>query len=257
MNYRQLLTIAREAGVLFLEGFHGNKAVEFKGTCDLVTRYDKEIEILLKARLHEAFPEHTVVGEESTEQLRFPEQAIYVDPIDGTTNFVHGIPFCAISIGIWEAGRPVAGIVYNPVMNELYYAEAGQGATLNDRAIHVSTTQELANALIATGFPYTKTEQGEDFEWVLRTMRKILPHTRDIRRLGSASLDLCLVARGVFDGYYELGLKPWDVAAGLLILQEAGGCFSDAWAQDYQLGAKTLVAGNGAVHTAMIGYTRD
>jgi len=253
MKYDRLIAIAQQAGSLFLEGYHANKEVTYKSDIDLVTQYDVAVEKLLKALLGEAFPEYTLVGEESSDDRTFPEKAIYIDPIDGTTNFVHGIPFCAISIGIWEAQRPVAGCVYNPVLEELFYAEKGKGATLNGEPIRIDDTAEtLPRSLIATGFPYTKIDQGEDYEWVLRTMRAMLPYTRDIRRLGSAAIDLCYVAKGTFAGFYEINLKPWDVAAGILMVEEAGGKVSREDGTPYTLDHRIIVASNGIIHDMLV-----
>jgi len=253
MKYDRLIAIAQQAGTLFLEGYHAHKEVTFKSDVDLVTQYDVAVEKLLKKLLGEAFPEHTLIGEESSDDRTFPEKAIYIDPIDGTTNFVHGIPFCAISIGIWEAQRPVAGCVYNPVLEELFYAEKGKGATLNGEPMRIDDTAEtLPHSLIATGFPYTKVDQGEDYEWVLRTMRSLLPHTRDIRRLGSAAIDLCYVAKGTFAGFYEINLKPWDVAAGILMIEEAGGKVSREDGSPYTLDHRVIVASNGIIHDMLV-----
>jgi myo-inositol-1(or 4)-monophosphatase len=252
MKYDRLIAIAQQAGTLFLEGYHANKEVSFKSDVDLVTPYDVAVENLLKQLLGEAFPEHTLVGEESSDDRTFPEKAIYIDPIDGTTNFVHGIPFCAISIGIWEEQRPVAGCVYNPVLEELFYAEKGKGATLNGEPIRVDASETLPRSLIATGFPYTKIEKGKDYEWVMRTMGNLLPHTRDIRRLGSAAIDLCYVARGTFAGFYEINLKPWDVAAGILMVEEAGGKVSREDGTPYTLDQRIIVASNGIIHGMLV-----
>ena len=251
-DYHRLIAIAQEAGSLFLEGYHANKQIRYKSEIDLVTQYDVAVEAELKSLLSKQFPDHTLVGEESSDERTFPDKAIYIDPIDGTTNFVHGIPFCAISVGIWEAQRPVAGVVYNPVLEELFFAETGKGATLNGEPIRVDDAPNLTQSLIATGFPYTKIEKGADFEWVLKTMRNLLPRTRDIRRLGSASLDLCYVARGAFSGFYEINLKPWDVAAGILMVQEAGGTVSRADGKPYTLEERIIVASNGRIHHALV-----
>ena len=252
-NYDRLIAIVQQAGTLFLEGYHAHKEVSYKSEIDLVTQYDVAVEALLKKLLGEAFPGHTLIGEESSDGRTFPDKAIYIDPIDGTTNFVHGIPFCAISVGVWEAQEPVAGCVYNPVLEELFYAEKGKGATLNGEPIRVDTAAEtLPRSLIATGFPYTKIEQGDDYEWVLRTMRSMLPRTRDIRRLGSAAIDLCYVAKGTFAGFYEINLKPWDVAAGILMVQEAGGKVSREDGGPYTLDHRIIVASNGIVHGALV-----
>ena len=254
--YEILKEIAQEAAPLFREGYGKSKSITFKSAVDLVTQYDLQIELFLKEKLGAAFPEHTLVGEETSEAIAYPDKAIYIDPIDGTTNFVHGIPFCAISIGIWEEGRAVAGVVYNPILEELFYAEAGKGATMNDRALHVTDTDMLQNSLIATGFPYTKIEKGEDFRWVMQTMEAVLPCTRDVRRLGSAAIDLCYVARGTFDGYYEVNLKPWDVSAGLLILLEAGGKITQEDGRGYTLDERIVVATNGKIHDALTEKTK-
>lgn len=253
MEYAVLKELVKEAGVIFREGFKKSKSITFKSDIDLVTQYDLQIELFLKERLSVAFPEHTLVGEETSENITYPDRAIYIDPIDGTTNFIHGIPFCAISIGIWEDAQPVAGVVYNPILDELFYAEAGKSATLNDERIHVTDTNTLKNSLIATGFPYTKVDRGQDLEWVLQTMALILPETRDVRRLGSAAMDLCYVAKGTFDGYYEIDLKPWDVSAGILILSEAGGQVSRVDGEAYTLDERILVASNGNIHDSLVG----
>lgn len=252
VRYDRLIAVAQEAGSLFFEGYHAHKEVSFKSDIDLVTQYDVAVEALLKSLLSEAFPDHTLVGEESSDDHTFPEKAIYIDPIDGTTNFVHGIPFCAISIGIWEGQEPVAGCVYNPVLEELFYAEKGKGATLNGEPIRVDEADTLTRSLIATGFPYTKIDKGQDYTWVMKTMEQLLPCTRDIRRLGSAALDLCYTARGTFSGFYEINLKPWDVAAGILIVLEAGGAVSGADGGPYTLDQRIIVASNGAIHDALI-----
>jgi myo-inositol-1(or 4)-monophosphatase len=250
--FDRLIAIAQEAGSLFLEGYHAQKEITYKSDIDLVTQYDVAVEKQLKSLLGGTFPQYSLFGEESSDDHTFPEKAIYIDPIDGTTNFVHGIPFCAISIGIWEAQRPVAGVVYNPVLEELFYAEAGKGATLNGEPIHVDEADTLTRSLLATGFPYTKFEKGKDYEWVMRTMGNLLPLTRDIRRLGSAAIDLCYVARGTFSGFYEINLKPWDVAAGILIVEEAGGTISRADGKPYTLDERIIVASNGKIHDALV-----
>ena len=247
-----LINIVLESKELFLEGYNAKKEVSYKGTVDLVTQYDVAVEKMLTQKLQEAFSDFTVVGEESTAEIFHPAKAIYIDPIDGTTNFVHGIPFCAISVGIWEDGKPLAGVVYNPVLGELFTAQAGGGAFLNGKKIFVSQQKEFQQSLIATGFPYTKVEKGEDYHWVLQTIANILPLTRDIRRLGSASLDLCYVAQGKFEVYYECNLKPWDVAAGLLIVQEAGGKITNGKGESYKIGEPILVSSNGFVHANIL-----
>ncbi len=250
--YDRIKTIAKSAGPLFMEGYTHAKNISYKSAVDLVTDYDVKVELYVKEKLSEAFPEHTLVGEETSEGIIHPDKAIYIDPIDGTTNFVHGIPFCAISIGVWEGGEPVAGVVYNPVLDELFYAEKGKGAYCNDEVLHVSEERTLERSLMATGFPYTKIEQGEDFRWAMKSIEAVLPYTRDIRRLGSAALDLCNVARGNFEGYFEINLKPWDVAAGILMVKEAGGRVSRRDGGAYTLDEHIIVATNGPIHDTIV-----
>ncbi|MBU0720534.1 inositol monophosphatase [bacterium] len=248
----QLYEIALECRDLFLEGFYSNQDVKYKGTVDLVTEYDVAIEKHLSLKLKEKFPEYVLVGEENTKEMHYPSRAIYIDPIDGTTNFVHGIEHCAISIGMWKEGVPVAALVYNPVLEECFRADAGKGAYLNGKALHVSTQTSLQQSLVATGFPYTKVQRGKDYEWVLKNISNLLPITRDIRRLGSASLDMCYLAQGKFDVYYECNLKPWDVAAGILIVQEAGGKITNGYAKPYMFSDNVLVATNTLVHNELL-----
>ncbi|WP_457596368.1 inositol monophosphatase family protein [Hydrogenimonas sp.] len=254
---QRLLPAILEAGKLFLEGYHAPKEVRHKGLVDLVTQYDTAVEALLKERLAESLPDFTLIGEESDGEEARAERAVYIDPIDGTTNFVHAIPFCAVSVGVWEDGRPVAAAVYNPVQNELFTAERGGGAYLNGRPIGVSKEPKLQQSLVATGFPYTKVEMGRDFRWVVASMERLLPHTQDIRRLGAASLDLCYVALGTFEAFYECNLKPWDVAAGILLVEEAGGRITDHLGEPYRLGAPIVVATNGKVHDALLERLAD
>ena len=249
---KQLFEIALECRELFLKGFNTKKNVSYKGTVDLVTEYDVAIEKQLTTKLQKVFPEYTVIGEENTKKISYPDKAIYIDPIDGTTNFVHQIPHCAISIGMWENEVPIAGIVYNPVLNECFSADLRKGAYLNGKQLHVSEQNLLQQSLIATGFPYTKVQKGKDYEWVLKCIANLLPITRDIRRFGAASLDLCYLAKGTFDAYYECNLKPWDVAAGLLILQEAGGKATNLDGNPYALDDYTIVASNSRIHDELL-----
>ncbi len=243
-----LKSIVKEAGEILKSGYFKDKKVSFKGDVDLVTEYDVKIENFLKERLKGySLP---IVGEESFEG-EYPHSAIYIDPIDGTTNFVHNIAYTAISVGIWEDGEPVEGVVYNPILEELFYAKKGEGAYLNGQKIEVSLHSRLIDSLIATGFPYTKTKMGKDFHFVIESLKNILPKTRDIRRLGSAAIDLCYVACGRFAGFYEVNLKPWDVAAGVLIVREAGGKVTNNGGQKYRFG-DIIVATNGKIHDELL-----
>ncbi len=254
--YAECIALIEEAGEILKEGYHAKKRVHFKGSVDLVTEYDLKIERFLRAGFEDILPEYTVIGEESDADRKIPQNAIIIDPIDGTTNFVHQIPFVAISVGIWQDGAAWMGFVYNPILGEFFAAKRGAGATLNAAPLHVSATENLQNALIATGFPYTKVERGADYRWVLRCMERLLPKTRDMRRLGSAAMDLCYTAKGVFDGFYEINLKPWDTAAGLLIVEEAGGKITAGNGAPYTFEDRIIVASNGKIHRALVAQLR-
>ena len=249
-----LKSIALEAGAIVRKGFFASKEITHKGTVDLVTQYDLATEQFILEKLRSAFPEHTLVGEETHrgDYGAAFEKAIYIDPIDGTTNFVHGVPHVAISMGVYEHGEGVMGVVYNPILDELYCAVRGQGACCNGKPIHVSTQDTLQQALIATGFPYSKVEQGADFDWVMNALHRMLPHISDIRRLGSAALDLCSVARGTMDGYYEICLKPWDAAAGIIIAREAGAVVTAIDGSPVHFDNTTVIAANPVLHTQIL-----
>ncbi len=253
----KLISLVLEAGMILKEGYHGNKKIKYKEEVDLLTQYDIKIENFLKENLQKEFKEYQIVAEESQNRDMKPKKAIYIDPIDGTTNFVHNIPFCCISLGLWEDGEPQIGVVYNPILDELFYAQKGIGTYMNNSQIKVSDRDTLKHSLIATGFPYTKIEKGKDYQWVIETMENLLPKTRDIRRLGSAAIDLCYVARGTFDAFYECNLKPWDVAAGILIVKEAGGEISNQKGEKYDLNDHIIVASNGQNHKELIENLAD
>lgn len=252
---QELKNIVKKNGELFKKGFRENKQITYKGTVDLLTEYDVAIEKELTAALEGNGYE--IVGEESWGGGELPKNAIFIDPIDGTTNFVHQIPFCAISVGVYEGGKPKYAAVYNPILEEFFWAEAGKGAYLNDEKIEVSKESELQKSLVATGFPYTKAHGGEDFLWAIEKMKNILPHTRDVRRLGAASVDLCYTAKGVFDAFYEINLKPWDTAAGALIVTEAGGKVSNELGGVFELTSRGIVASSANVHDKFLSLLND
>jgi myo-inositol-1(or 4)-monophosphatase len=241
-----------EAGEIFKEGFYSKKEIILKGTKDLVTQYDIEIEKFLKKKFAEL--DYEIIAEESVFNGKFGNNII-IDPIDGTTNFAHKIPHCAISVGIYENERAIMGFVYNPILNEFYWAKRGEGAYLNGEKIEVSETEDFQRALISTGFPYSSAENEEDLKWVVERIKKILPRCQDIRRFGSASLDLCYVAEGKVDGYYEINLKPWDVSAGILIVEEAGGVITNDSGYKYDMfNDECIVASNGNIHCDIVKY---
>ena len=252
-KFEELKEIVIESGEIIKEGFYANKEVKHKDIVDLVTEYDLKTEEFLIKKITKLLPQYTIIGEESfkDEDLN-SKKAIYIDPIDGTTNFVHQIPHCAISIGIWEDNKPLAGVVYNPILNELFYAYKGKGAYLNNQKISVSNQTKLQSSLIATGFPYSKAHRGKSYHWVVDTIANILPHIQDIRRLGSAALDICYLSSGRFDGFYEIELKPWDVAGAIAIVLEAGGVVTDLENEKYCIGDDAIVVTNGKIHTQLL-----
>ena len=244
--------VVKEAGKILKKGYESKKEIAKKGSVDLVTEYDVAIEEYLKENLSKHYPGFGIVGEESFSG-EIADDAIFVDPIDGTTNFVHHIAYTCISIGIFKDKEPYEGVVYNPILEELFYAKKGDGAWLNENPIRVSEAKSLIDSLLATGFPYTKTQRGRDYRFVIDSLQNLLPITRDIRRLGSAAIDLAYVACGRFAGFYEVNLKPWDVAAGILLVQEAGGVVSNHLGESYKFG-DIVVATNGRIHDELLAH---
>jgi myo-inositol-1(or 4)-monophosphatase len=236
---------AREAGVILRHEFDRPKEISYKGEVDLVTESDRRSEALIVARLREHFPGHAIIAEEGTgAEAAGAKYCWHVDPLDGTTNFAHGYPCFAVSIGLAEAGEPIAGVVFNPVSGEIFTAARGEGAYLNSERIRVSPVEKLANSLVATGFPshQRKNSANMNYYWEF-TLR-----THGVRRDGSAALDLCSVACGRFDAFWEFGLSSWDTAAGVLLVQEAGGVVTDLAGQPYHLGGPQMFASNGLIH---------
>ncbi len=245
----KLLEIIKEAGELFKEGYISSKEVTFKAKKDLVTKYDVAIEDFLKEKFSLAFPEFTIIAEESDNTNIEFNDSIIIDPIDGTTNFVNGVPHTCISVGVYKNQKPFIGIVYNPILEQLYTASIGEGAFLNGEKIIVSDDNNLQTSLISTGFPYTSGTCEADLNDVVKKMKNILPASQDIRRLGSAALDLCYVASGIYEGFYEMNLKAWDVSAGMIILSEAGGKVTNIDGDNYTLfKSKYIVVSNGSIH---------
>ena len=244
--------IVLQAGAIQLarreSGFHVDK----KGTIDLVTEVDLECERMCRAVLAERFPDHDILAEEMSRDPRQPSTSTYrwvYDPLDGTTNYAHGLPIFCSSLALQIDGRTVVGAIYDPTRAELFTAERGAGAFLNGQRLHVSAAAELIDALLVTGFPYDVHKQTAD---LVAMFAAFLGRARAVRRLGSAALDLCYVAAGRFDGYWEQHLYPWDVAAGALIVTEAGGTVSGMDGSDFDPAAAHLVASNGRVHTPML-----
>jgi myo-inositol-1(or 4)-monophosphatase len=236
--------IAREAGQILRHFSDRSVAVEYKGAFDVVTVADRTSEELVIRRLQERFGSHSIIGEEGGNVDNGSEYVWHVDPLDGTTNFAHGYPWFAVSIGLERNGEGIAGVVYNPITEELFAAEKGAGAYLNNRRISVSAIDKLETGLFATGFPASN--RGENPNVYYFHEFSVLTH--GCRRAGSAALDLCSVACGRFEGFWEFGLKSWDVAAGLVIVTEAGGTFSDMRGERYRSGEADMFASNGKVH---------
>ncbi len=243
-------TIAREAGAI-LAGHFGRldgDAVDFKGKRDLVTVADREAEALLTRRIRAHCPGHSIVAEEEG-TTEGSDGTWFVDPLDGTTNFVHGIPVFAVSLGFVAGGVMEAGVVHAPLLSETYTAVRGGGAFRNGRTIRVSMAADVSSALLATGFAYRLEELPDDN---VSRFAHLVRRARGIRRFGAASLDFAWVADGRFDAFWELHLSPWDVAAGALLVEEAGGRVTDfAGGTDWLLGRRVL-ASNGALHGAML-----
>ena len=217
---KELIKIIKDAGKILKEGFYTDKNISFKAKKDLVTQFDVAVEEYLKKKFSKKFKEFNIIAEESdNENIEF-NNSIIIDPIDGTTNFVNGVPHTAISVGVYKNKKPYLAVVYNPILDELYTAKIGKGAYLNGKKLKVSSEDNFQKALIASGFPYSSSTNQDDLNDVIKKLKDILPLCQDIRRLGSASIDLCMVARGTFEGYYEMNLKAWDVSAGILILTD-------------------------------------
>lgn len=250
-----LIQIIKEAGEILKKGYYTNKEITFKGKKDLVTQYDIAVENFLKEKFSSTFKEFNIIAEESdNSDLEFCD-SIIIDPIDGTTNFVNQVPHCAISVGVYKNKKPYIGIVYNPILNELYQAKIGCGAFCNNEPLKVTSNKQFKESLIATGFPYTSATNKNDLAFVIRNLESVLPQCQDVRRLGSASIDLCMVARGTYDGYYEINLKAWDVAAGMIILEEAGGTVTNINNETYNMfGKECIVATNGLIHKELLSY---
>jgi myo-inositol-1(or 4)-monophosphatase len=243
--------IILKAGEIFKEGFYSSKEITLKGKKDLVTEYDVKIEEFLKEKFSRF--DYSIIAEESVKD-EFCD-SIIIDPIDGTTNFAHQVPHCCISVGVYENKKPKFAFVYNPILEEFFTAVAGDGAYKNGKKIKVSKMNDFQRALIATGFPYSSAENRDDLDLVINRLHTLLPHCQDIRRFGSAALDLCYVAEGMFDGFYEINLKPWDVSAGMLIVKEAGGIVSNEKGEEFDMfNDKTIVASNGIIHKEFLSY---
>jgi myo-inositol-1(or 4)-monophosphatase len=240
--------IAREAGALLATYFERRIGFELKGEHDLVTEADRASEQLVIDRLRSHFPSHSIIAEEGGGHTGSSEYCWYVDPLDGTTNFAHGFPMFNVTMALEQAGELIAGVVFDPTRNEMFSAERGSGAYLNNRRIRVSKVARIEDTLVATGFPSRKRHENVNVHFYYQ----LAMVTHGVRRAGSAALDLAYVASGRLDGFWEFGLKPWDMAAGSLLVTEAGGKCSDMTGGPVKLRGPHLLADNGLVHQQIL-----
>ena len=240
---------ARKAGTLLRDNFTGQRRIAYKGEVNLVTEMDTRSEHEVVSVLRTAFPDHGIVAEEETDTRNDSGYTWIIDPLDGTTNYAHGYPCFAVSIALEHDGDIIVGVVYDPMRDELFSAHKGSGAWLNGRRIAVSETDTLIRSLLATGFPYDRKISDKNN---LDYFHDLLMASQEVRRDGSAALDLCSVAAGRFDGFWELKLKPWDVAAGSLIVNEAGGMVTDLSGNRFDMHGDETLASNRKIHDQMI-----
>ncbi len=247
-------TIARQAGDILRQGYGNIRHIQQKGVIDLVTEFDKRSEEVILAALQKEFPDHAILAEESGRNEITSEYQWVIDPLDGTTNFAHGIPIFCVTIALFQNNSPILGVTYDPLRDEMFSAEAGQGATLNNLSIHVSTQTNLGQAVISTGFPYDlrtnpRNNLAQFVQFQLRTTA--------VRHLASAALDCAWTAMGRLDGYWEFGVEPWDIGAGVLIVREAGGSVTSIRGDENFLSQSSILASNGLLHEQMARVLRE
>jgi myo-inositol-1(or 4)-monophosphatase len=239
--------LAREAGALLLS-FFGKVAIEYKGDADLVTQADRSCEELIVGRIRKQWPSHDLIGEEGSRNETGSDFRWHIDPLDGTTNFAHGFPVFCVSLGLEYKGERIAGVIYDPTRDEMFVAEKGSGASLNGRRISVSHGARLAESLVATGFPSHKRHKNPNIHFY----HQITLRSHGVRRAGSAALDLCCVASGRYDAFWEFNLNSWDTAAGVLLVTEAGGKVTDFFGNPAAVEDRDMIATNGLLHNEML-----
>lgn len=241
--------IARQAGAVLRSGYGNVQHVQHKGAIDLVTEFDKRSEELILSALQREFPEHAILSEESGRRQTGSEYQWIIDPLDGTTNFANGIPIFCVTMSLFKNTSPIVGVTYDPLRDEMFSAEANCGATLNNESIHVSSKSALADAVISTGFPYDlRTNPRNNLEQFVQFQLR----TRAVRHLASAALDCAWTAMGRLDGYWEFGVQPWDIGAGVLIISEAGGRVTSTNGQGYALPNDSILVSNSLLHDQML-----
>ena len=248
------IDLSRAAGDVLNYYAGREKLVEFKGQANLVTIADKKSEELIIGGILGRYPTHSILAEESGVTQPGASVKWIIDPVDGTTNFAHGYPFYCVSIAVEENGEVLCGVVYDPVRDELFSAGRGQGAHCNGELLKVSDVGHLSQALLITGFPYNFRDR---LDTIIDQFRKFLVASQAVRRGGSAALDLCYVAAGRLDGFWELNLQPWDTAAGRIILEEAGGRVTNFGGKPFSIYEKEILASNGRVHEEMLAVLKS
>jgi len=239
--------LAREAGALLMSNF-GKVAIEYKGDADLVTTADRNSEKLIVEHIRRRWPDHDLIGEEGSRNETGSDYRWYIDPLDGTTNFAHGYPVFCVSMALEYRGERIAGVIYDPNRNEMFAAEKGSGSRLNGAPIGVSPTLRLQESLVATGFPSHKRHKNPNIHFY----HQLTLRSHGVRRAGSAALDLCYVACGRYDAFWEFNLNPWDTAAGVLIVQEAGGTVTNFSGQPFSIDSRQVLASNTLLHKELL-----
>ncbi len=246
----KIIEIAKEAGGEIARFYKGNFAIEFKtNKSDLVTAADKASEKKIIELIEKDFPEHNILTEEREFVNKHSDYTWVIDPLDGTTNFAHGLPIFSVSIGVTRGNETLFGTVYDVTRDKVYYAEKGAGAFENGKQLRVSSNGDLEQSLLVTGFPYNIRQNPMH---AIERFNAFLFESRAVRRLGSAALDFCYVASGIFDGFWEVSLNPWDICAGKLIVEEAGGKVTNFNGEEIDIYSKPILATNGIVHEKMV-----
>ena len=242
--------IALEAGEIIRDAYYKPKTpIKYKGDIDLLTETDLQCEKHITQKILERFPDDTILTEESEHPEGTTNRKWIIDPLDGTTNFSHRFPFCAVSIGLEIDGEMKYGVVYNPIFNELFYAKKNKGSFLNENKIHVSDNSQISQCLVGTGFPYDRWKHGD---YYIKEYLAFMKRCQGVRRAGAASIDLCYLACGRLDGFFENKLKPWDMTAGSLIITEAGGKITQFDGNPWHYSSDTILASNGKIHEKMV-----
>lgn len=246
-----VVSLCKEAGRMMLDSLGGSLEITRKGEVDLVTQVDLTLEKMIAEAIHGRFPDHSVFGEEGWKEgeAREADHAWLFDPLDGTTNYVHGYPMFCVSIALTQRGDVLLGAIYDPLRDELFYAAKGEGATLNGRRVVVSDTDRLISSLLSTGFPYQRATLPDNN---MALLSKVIDRIQGVRRSGSVALDLAYVAAGRLDGHWELHVKPWDTAAGGLLVREAGGRITGMEGEAWNPFEGRIVATNGKIHDRLV-----